>query len=53
VITFKVTKVPPVYPSQRLFMQDRFIEREYLPMKKPRMSFKSVLKKEMQGNVNK
>ncbi|SMC82136.1 hypothetical protein [Sporomusa malonica] len=53
VITLKVTKVPPVYPSQRVFMQDRFVDREYLPLKKPRVSFKSVLEKEMQGIVSK
>ena len=49
VITLKVTKVPPVYPSQRVFMQDRFIEPKYLPMKKPKVSFKRILEKEMQG----
>jgi hypothetical protein len=52
VITYKFTKVQPVYPGQRVFMQERFIERQYVPPKKSRESFKSILEKEMQGKVN-
>ena len=53
VITSKIIKVQPIYPSQMVFMQERFIEQNYLPMKKPRVSFKSILEQVMQGKVMK
>jgi hypothetical protein len=51
VIILKITKVVPILPSQKANIQDQYTETAYFPRRKPKISFKSLLEKELHSQV--
>lgn len=47
VIILKITKIVPILPSQKANIQEQYSELTYSPRKKPKISFKSLLEKEL------
>jgi hypothetical protein len=47
----KVVKVAPVFPGVKSQMQNQYDEKTYSSKKRPEISFKSVLEKELQPQI--